>query len=141
MKIINNIIKILTYTIIPIGLLLFFRSFLKSGDVAKAILGTSASVIGMIPEGLVLLTSVALATGAYNLTKKRILVRSLSAIETLARVDTLCLDKTGTITTGKLTVKKQLPITVKVNKKFKQLLKKLWRRPKKLMLLPLPFKI
>lgn len=106
MKIINNIIKILTYTIIPIGLLLFFRSFLNSGDVSKAILGTSASVIGMIPEGLVLLTSVALATGAYNLSKKRILVRSLSAIETLARVDTLCLDKTGTITTGKLTVKK-----------------------------------
>ena len=106
MKIINNIIKILTYTIIPVGLMLFFRSFLKSGDFAKAILGTSASVIGMIPEGLVLLTSVALATGAYNLTKRQILVRSLSAIETLARVDVLCLDKTGTITTGKLTVKK-----------------------------------
>lgn len=105
MKIINNIIKILTYTIIPIGLLLFFRSFLKNGDIAKSILGTSASVIGMIPEGLVLLTSVALATGAYNLSKRRILVRSLSAIETLARVDVLCLDKTGTITTGKLTVK------------------------------------
>lgn len=108
MKIINNIIKILTYTIIPIGLLLFFRSFLKNGDVAKSILGTSASVIGMIPEGLVLLTSVALATGAYNLSKRRILVRSLSAIETLARVDVLCLDKTGTITTGKLTVKKTI---------------------------------
>lgn len=106
MKIINNIIKILTYTIIPVGLMLFFRSYLKSGDISKAILGTSASVIGMIPEGLVLLTSVALATGAYNLTKRRILVRSLSAIETLARVDVLCLDKTGTITTGKLTVKK-----------------------------------
>ncbi|MFH5810174.1 HAD-IC family P-type ATPase [Companilactobacillus sp. FL22-1] len=106
MKIINNIIKILTYTIIPVGLLLFFRSFLKNGDISKAILGTSASVIGMIPEGLVLLTSVALATGAYNLTKRQILVRSLSAIETLARVDVLCLDKTGTITTGKLTIKK-----------------------------------
>ncbi len=108
MKIINNIIKILTYTIIPIGLLLFFRSFLKNGDVSQSILGTSASVIGMIPEGLVLLTSVALATGAYNLSRKRIVVRSLSAIETLARVDTLCLDKTGTITTGKLTVKKTI---------------------------------
>lgn len=108
MKIINNIIKILTYTIIPIGLLLFFRSFAKNGDIAKSILGTSASVIGMIPEGLVLLTSVALATGAYNLSKRRILVRSLSAIETLARVDILCLDKTGTITTGKLTVKDTL---------------------------------
>lgn len=108
MKIINNIIKILTYTIIPIGLLLFFRSYLKNGDIASSILGTSASVIGMIPEGLVVLTSIALATGAYNLSKKNILVRSLSAIETLARVDTLCLDKTGTITTGKLTVKDTL---------------------------------
>jgi ATPase, P-type (transporting), HAD superfamily, subfamily IC len=108
MKIINNIIKILTYTIIPIGLLLFFRSFLKNGDVSQSILGTSASVIGMIPEGLVLLTAVALATGSYNLSKRNILVRSLSAIETLARVDTLCLDKTGTITTGKLTVKKTI---------------------------------
>ncbi|MQS97348.1 HAD-IC family P-type ATPase [Companilactobacillus halodurans] len=108
MKIINNIIKILTYTIIPIGLMLFFRSYLKNGNIAKSILGTSASVIGMIPEGLVLLTAVALATGAYNLSKRQILVRSLNAIETLARVDTLCLDKTGTITTGKLTVKKIL---------------------------------
>ncbi|MQS52525.1 HAD-IC family P-type ATPase [Companilactobacillus mishanensis] len=108
MKIINNIIKILTYTIVPIGLLLFFRSFLKNGNISASILGTSASVIGMIPEGLVVLTSVALATGAYNLSRKRILVRSLNAIETLARVDTLCLDKTGTITTGKLTVKKVL---------------------------------
>src|SRR5699024_6266842 len=104
--IINNIIKILTYTIIPIGLLLFFRTYSQNNNVAKSILGTSASVIGMIPEGLVLLTSVALATGAYNLSKKNILVRSLSAIETLARVDTLCLDKTGTITTGNLNVKK-----------------------------------
>ncbi|WP_048705772.1 HAD-IC family P-type ATPase [Companilactobacillus ginsenosidimutans] len=109
MKIINNIIKILTYTIVPIGLILFFRSFLKNGDVSQSILGTSASVIGMIPEGLVLLTAVALATGAYNLSKKKILVRSLNAIETLARVDTLCLDKTGTITTGKLNVKKISP--------------------------------
>lgn len=106
MKIINNIIKILTYTIIPIGLLLFFRSYLQNNNISTSILGTSASVIGMIPEGLVLLTSVALATGAYNLSKKNILVRSLSAIETLARVDTLCLDKTGTITTGNLNVKK-----------------------------------
>ncbi|WP_125771017.1 HAD-IC family P-type ATPase [Companilactobacillus furfuricola] len=111
MKIINNIIKILTYTIVPIGLILFFRSYSQNGNVATSILGTSASVIGMIPEGLVLLTAVALATGAYNLSKRKILVRSLNAIETLARVNTLCLDKTGTITTGKLTVKKVIPET------------------------------
>lgn len=110
MRIINRIIRVLTYTIIPLGLLLFFRTYGKSGNFNEAILGTAASVIGMIPEGLVLLTSIALATGAYNLTKKRILVRSLNAIETLARVDTLCLDKTGTITTGDLTVDRVLPL-------------------------------
>jgi Cation transport ATPase len=70
---------------------------------------------------LVLLTSVALATGAYNLSKKKIIVRSLSAIETLARVDTLCLDKTGTITTGKLNVKKSFPTMVFLKKILKKL--------------------
>lgn len=109
MRIINQIIKVLTYTIIPVGLALFFRSYLRNGDLTKAILGTSASVIGMIPEGLVVLTSIALATGAYKLSQHHILVRSLNAIETLARVDTLCLDKTGTITTGQLTVKQVVP--------------------------------
>ncbi|WP_099974293.1 HAD-IC family P-type ATPase [Lactobacillus terrae] len=106
MKMINRIIKVLTYTIIPLGLILFIRTFVKNGDIAQSIISTSASVIGMIPEGLVLLTSIALATAAYNLTRKKIIVRSLSAIETLARVDTLCLDKTGTITTGNLKVTK-----------------------------------
>ncbi|MCH4057911.1 MAG: HAD-IC family P-type ATPase [Lactobacillaceae bacterium] len=109
MRIINRIIKVLTYTIIPVGLALFFRSYLRNGDLTKAILGTSASVIGMIPEGLVVLTSIALATGAYKLSQRHILVRSLNAIETLARVETLCLDKTGTITTGQLTVKQVVP--------------------------------
>ena len=70
----------------------------------SAILSTVAGVIGMIPEGLVLLTSTALAMGAVKLARKQVLVQELYCIETLARVDTLCLDKTGTITQGKMKV-------------------------------------
>ncbi|GKQ43246.1 magnesium-transporting ATPase [Companilactobacillus sp. RD055328] len=104
MKTINTIIKVLTYTLIPLGLALFFSSYLQDHSYNKAILGTSGLVIGMIPQGLVLLATVALSVGALNLTRKKVLVRSLSSIETLARVDVLCLDKTGTITTGNLSI-------------------------------------
>lgn len=103
---INRIIKVLTIVIIPLGILLFVSSEMRRGNLNQSILNTAAAMIGMIPEGLVLLTSVALAVGAVNLSRKKVLVRSLSAIESLARVDTLCLDKTGTITTGKLKVSK-----------------------------------
>ncbi|MDO1605757.1 HAD-IC family P-type ATPase [Lactobacillus sp. YT155] len=104
MKTINSIIRVLTYALVPLGLILFFSAFLKNHSYNQSILGTSALVIGMIPEGLVLLTTVALSVGALNLTRKKTLVRSLSSIETLARVDVLCLDKTGTITTGNLKI-------------------------------------
>lgn len=106
---INRIIQILTYVLIPLGAALFAVSMLRRGDYNRAILTTSAAVIGMIPEGLVLLTNVALAVGSRNLARKRVLVRALPAIEALARVDTICLDKTGTITSGKLTVRGFLP--------------------------------
>ncbi|MCO6542434.1 MAG: HAD-IC family P-type ATPase [Lactobacillus sp.] len=109
MDIISRIIKILTYIIIPLGLILFAVTFYKHQNLNQAILGTSASIIGMIPQGLVLLTSVALAVGAMHLTRKKVLVKSLTALEALARVDTLCLDKTGTITTGNLQLSKIIP--------------------------------
>lgn len=108
LNIINQIIKILTYVIVPLGLLLFWSSFQHSHNWSAAILGTSASIIGMIPQGLVLLTSVALAVGAVHLSHKQVLVKSMTALESLARVDTLCLDKTGTITTGNLQLTKVL---------------------------------
>jgi cation-transporting ATPase E len=101
---INQIIRFITYALVPLGLLLFLRSWQHGRTLNYSILRTSAAMVGMIPEGLVLLTSVALAVGAMNLGKRRVLVRSLTAIEALARVDILCLDKTGTITTGKLSV-------------------------------------
>lgn len=106
---INRIIQILTWILIPIGVLLFTISMVRRGAYNRAILTTSAAVIGMIPEGLVLLTNVALAVSSMHLGRKRVLVRSLTAIEALARVDTLCLDKTGTITSGKLNVQAVTP--------------------------------
>ncbi len=104
--IINRIIKVLTFAIIPLGAGLFISALMRGQDQNRAILGTVASMVGMIPEGLVLLTSVALAAGAFTLGRRHVLVRELPAIEALARVDVLCLDKTGTITNGKLELEK-----------------------------------
>lgn len=117
---INRIIQILTYVLIPLGIALFTVSMLRRGVYNRAILTTSAAVIGMIPEGLVLMTNVALAVGSRNLAKKQVLVRSLTAIEALARVDTICLDKTGTITSGKLHVKSFIPVPGTTEKQLRE---------------------
>lgn len=98
---INYIIKTIGIIIIPIGILLFCKQyFITASPLQEAIVSTVAALLGMIPEGLVLLTSVALAVGSINLAKRKTLVQELYCIETLARVDVLCLDKTGTITQG-----------------------------------------
>ncbi|GAX06637.1 cation-transporting ATPase [Secundilactobacillus pentosiphilus] len=107
---INRIIKILTIVIVPLGAVLFISRLLNHSSINQAILGTTAAMIGMIPEGLVLLTSVSLAVSAMNLARHRVLVRELPAIEGLARVDILGLDKTGTITSGKLQLNKIVPL-------------------------------
>ena len=104
---INFIIKTIGIVIIPVGILLFAKQYYLSGATFQdSITATVAALIGMIPEGLVLLTSVALAVGTINLAKRKTLVQELYCIETLARVDTLCLDKTGTITEGNMRVEK-----------------------------------
>lgn len=110
LKTINKIIKWLTFVIVPLGALLLVTKLARGDDINKALLGTVAAMIGMIPEGLVLLSSVTLAVSAAKLARHKVLVRALPAIETLARVDTICLDKTGTITTGKLQFEKILPL-------------------------------
>ncbi len=103
----NAILKVISIIIVPLGLLLFYKQFYIVGDSVKdSVVSTVAAVLGMIPEGLVLLTSVALTLGALTLARKKTLVQELYCIETLARVDTLCLDKTGTITEGTMCVEK-----------------------------------
>lgn len=106
MRSINWIIRIVTIAIFPLGLLMFYTNKLTTSTINEAVTGTVASVVGMIPEGLVMLTSIALAVGVIKLARKRTLVQDLYSIETLARVDMLCLDKTGTITEGSMQVEK-----------------------------------
>ena len=99
------IIKVISCIIVPIAIASILRSiFVKGAELPVAILGTSTIVIGMIPAGMFLLTSVALAVGIIKLAKHKTLVQDLYSLEMLARVDTICFDKTGTITDGKMTV-------------------------------------
>ena len=102
---IGRIIKVVSVVIIPVGLLLF-RSQLQAagGDFDTAVIRTVSGVIGMIPEGLVLLTSVSFIIGIGRLARKQALVQEMAAIESLARTNIICTDKTGTITTGDLKV-------------------------------------
>ena len=101
----NAILKVISVIIVPLGALLFYKQYYLAGDSFRdSIVSMVAGVLGMIPEGLVLLTSVALTLGALVLANKKTLVQELYCIETLARVDTLCLDKTGTITEGTMCV-------------------------------------
>lgn len=107
---IEKVIKILSVVIIPVGLVLFFsQRSAYPNDLATAIVKTVAGVVGMIPEGLVLLTSLSFIIGVGKLARKKALIQEMEAIEALARVDVLCLDKTGTITTGELKVEKVIP--------------------------------
>lgn len=112
MSSLNKIIKFLSFTIVPIGLLLFFNQLKLTGDIGLAVVKSVAAVIGMIPEGLVLLTSTVLAVSVIRLSKHKVLVQELYCIETLARVDTLCLDKTGTLTEGSMEVKDIIPVNI-----------------------------
>lgn len=113
MNSLNKIIQTVSIVIIPVGILLFWNQLtLDDGNVRNAVVHTVAAIIGMIPEGLVLLTSTVLAVSVIRLSKSKVLVQELFCIETLARVDTLCLDKTGTITEGKMEVNDTIPITI-----------------------------
>ncbi len=104
---IKKIIKYVGYAILPIGTVLFvIQRQVAGNDISDSLVNTVAGVLGMIPEGLVLLTSISFILGVGRLAKKNALVQEMEAIEALARVDVLCLDKTGTITTGELRVEK-----------------------------------
>ncbi len=107
----KRIIKIISIVIIPLSIILFLRQCnLVGNSISDAIVNTVAAIIGMIPEGLVLLTSTVLAVSVIRLSKSKVLVQQLYCIETLARVDTICLDKTGTLTEGIMEVEDVIPL-------------------------------
>ena len=107
----DKLIRFDSMVLVPLGLMLFARQyFLNHVSMESAVTGAAAAMIGMIPEGLILLTSVALAVGVVRLGKRQTLVQELYGIETLARADVLCLDKTGTITTGDMGFKAFVPV-------------------------------
>ncbi len=105
MRSVNGIVKYVSIALFPVGALLFASQFFRQAvDWQSAILSTTSALVGMIPEGLILLTSTVLAVAVIRLSRHQVLVQQLYCIETLARVDVLCLDKTGTITTGHMKV-------------------------------------
>jgi len=113
MNFINKIIKYISIAIVPIGILLFIHQVNLDGNTFNAaVVNVVAALIGMIPEGLVLLTSTVLAISVVRLSKYNVLVQELYCIETLARVDTICLDKTGTLTKGEMEVSKVVPLNL-----------------------------
>jgi cation-transporting ATPase E len=101
---INRIIKIVGWMMIPIAILLVTSQLASQDGFVPAVQGSVAGLVAMVPEGLVLLTSIAFALGATRLASKKVLTQELAAIEGLARVDTICLDKTGTLTEGSLSL-------------------------------------
>ena len=105
----TKLLKILSILIIPIGIIMMISQYRVTGVFGESIYTTVASLIGMIPDGLVLLTSSVMAVGVIKLYRVHVLVQQLYAIETLARVDAICLDKTGTLTVGKMKLKEILP--------------------------------
>lgn len=107
----NKIVKIAGFMIIPIGLLLYYQQhFLGMNSISSSIQAMVAAVIGMIPEGLFLLASTTLAVSTLRLAKGRVLVHDMKCIEALARVDVLCVDKTGTITEGRMSIMGVIPV-------------------------------
>ena len=110
MNFINKILKYVSIAIIPIGILFFISQLGENDTFEEAVVATVAGLIGMIPEGLVLLISTVLAISVIRLSKYNVLVQELYCIETLARVDTICLDKTGTLTTGEMDVSRIVPL-------------------------------
>ncbi|RGU94616.1 cation-translocating P-type ATPase [Clostridium sp. AF15-17LB] len=114
MRSLNKLVKFIGIALIPIGIALVVQSlFFNHGTLRGSITSMVAAVIGMIPEGLYLLASVALAVSSMRLAKQKVLLHDMKSIETLARVDVLCVDKTGTITENTMSVKRLIPVSAK----------------------------
>lgn len=116
MRSINQLISVISICIFPFGIVLFYKALNITGqELSEGVTSTVAALIGMIPEGLVLLTSIALAVSAIRLAKRQTLCQDLYCVESLARVDVLCLDKTGTITEGCMEVTELIRIDKSFN--------------------------
>ena len=101
----NKVTKFTSYLVVPLSVLMLYQALgVREESLATAIVNTSTALLGMLPKGLVLLTSVSLAASVVRLGKRKVLVQEMFSIETLSRVDVLCLDKTGTLTKGKMKV-------------------------------------
>ena len=112
MAALDKLIHVIGVLLIPVGTLLFLKQFyLLQQPLQPAVISTVAALVGMIPEGLYLLTSVALAVGTLRLAREKVLVQEMSCIESLARVDVLCVDKTGTITAPEMEVHQIVPLS------------------------------
>lgn len=111
MRSLDRLILFVGIALVPVGIILFYQEFcvLKLG-LESSVEGTVAALVGMIPEGLYLLTSIAMAASAVKLSRKKVLVQDMNCIETLARVDVLCVDKTGTITEPDMEVENVVPL-------------------------------
>lgn len=119
MRTTKKIIKFISFAIIPVSILLFYKQFsLHNFSIKNLILSVSAAILGMIPEGLILLISTVLSISVVRLAKYRVLVQDIYCIETLARVDTICFDKTGTLTEGELEVAGIVPFDKKNTQDF-----------------------
>jgi cation-transporting ATPase E len=111
MRALTRLVQIIGFVIVPFGLILYFQQTqILHKTVTDSVVSTVAALIGMIPEGLYLLVSIALTVSVIRLAQKKTLVHDMGCIETLARVDVLCVDKTGTITENKMTVREVLPL-------------------------------
>ena len=99
---INTVLRYITWIMIPVGLAFITSQMLTHGTFREAVISTVAGLVGMVPEGLVLLTSIVFAVSAIDFARRNVLVQELPAVEGLARVDVVCLDKTGTLTEGSL---------------------------------------
>ncbi len=120
----NKVTRITSYFIVPLAALMLFQAyFLRHQTLSSTIINTAAALLGMLPKGLVLLTSVSLAASVVKLGKIKVLVQEMLSIETLSRIDVLCLDKTGTLTEGKMTVQKVIPLDTHLDLEFSNIMR------------------
>ncbi len=123
MRSLDRLIRVVGIALIPIGIALFYQAFWVRGQsFRESAEGMVGALVGMIPEGLYLLTSVAMAASALKLTQNKVLVQDMNCIETLARVDVLCVDKTGTITEARMEVDNVIPLTEDPPERLEQIL-------------------